>query len=73
MFSCNHGHTTIDIIMNTDHTHPTISAADFKAHCLALMDEVKNKKQTFVITKHGVPVAKLVAIDETPPSLYLAG
>ena len=47
-----------------------ISASDFKTNCLALMNEVKNKKQTIVITKHGVPVAKLVPADEITPSLF---
>jgi prevent-host-death family protein len=40
----------------------TIPAGKFKAHCLALMDEVKAKRETVVITKHGKPVAKLVPI-----------
>lgn len=49
---------------------PTISAATFKAQCLMLMDEVKNKRRTIVITKYGVPVAKLVPTDETVPSPF---
>lgn len=48
----------------------TISAAEFKAHCLALMDEVKNKRQYLIITKRGVPVAKLVAPDDVAPSIF---
>lgn len=47
-----------------------ISAAEFKINCLALMDEVKNKRQPLVITKYGMPVAKLVATDEIHPSLF---
>jgi len=31
------------------------------------MDEVKHKHTSFVITKHGKPVAKLVAIDDEEP------
>ena len=50
-----------------DSTVATISAGDFKSHCLALMDDVKNKRKTIVITKRGVPVAKLMPTDETPP------
>lgn len=48
----------------------TISAGDFKTHCLALMDTVKNKRQTIVITKRGIPVAKLMPAEEESPSLF---
>ena len=41
-----------------------IAAAQFKAQCLQLMDYVKEKHVALVITKHGVPVAKLVPIEE---------
>jgi prevent-host-death family protein len=40
----------------------TIPAGTFKTHCLALMEEVKAKRETIVITKHGQPVAKLVPV-----------
>lgn len=54
-----------------NHSPPaTISAADFKAHCLSLMDEVKAKRQTVIITKYGAPVAKLVPVDVEAPSLF---
>ncbi|HZA14161.1 MAG TPA: type II toxin-antitoxin system prevent-host-death family antitoxin [Myxococcaceae bacterium] len=41
-----------------------IAAGEFKAKCLALLDEVDRTKQPLVITKRGVPVAKLVPIGE---------
>lgn len=41
----------------------TIPAGVFKTKCLAIMDEVKAKRQTVVITKQGQPVAKLVPIN----------
>ena len=37
-------------------------AGVFKAKCLSLMDDVKNKREALVITKHGQPIAKLVPI-----------
>jgi prevent-host-death family protein len=37
----------------------TISAGEFKAKCLALMDEVYAGGETIVITKRGKPVAQL--------------
>jgi prevent-host-death family protein len=37
-----------------------VSAAEFKATCLELMDKVKATGVEYVITKHGKPVAKLV-------------
>jgi prevent-host-death family protein len=41
----------------------TISAAAFKTHCLALMDDVQSTREPVVITKRGKPVAKLVPAD----------
>ena len=38
----------------------TISAGEFKAKCLKLMDEVNETGQQIVITKHGRPVSRLV-------------
>ena len=41
-----------------------IAAGKFKSECLKLMDDVKNHHKEFIITKRGVPVAKLVPINE---------
>lgn len=41
-----------------------ISAGQFKARCLAIMDEVRSRGSEYVITKRGVPVAKLVPVTE---------
>lgn len=38
----------------------TIPAGEFKARCLALMDQVRERGGEIVITKRGVPVARLV-------------
>ena len=43
----------------------TMAAGTFKASCLAVMEEVKNKRQRVIITKHGRPVAKLVPVDSS--------
>lgn len=37
----------------------TIKASEFKAKCLALMDEVARTGEAVVITKNGKPVAEL--------------
>ena len=47
-----------------------IPAAVFKAECLSLMDEVARTGQPIVITKHGKPVAQLVAIPSQSKSLF---
>jgi prevent-host-death family protein len=46
----------------------TVPASRFKAQCLALLDEVAESGQTIVVTKHGKPVARVIAI-EPPESL----
>jgi prevent-host-death family protein len=43
-----------------------VSAANFKATCLELMDRVRETRAEYVVTKHGTPVAKLVPYDDSP-------
>ena len=45
----------------------TIAAGEFKAKCLALMDEVQATGETVFITKRGKPVARLSPLEETTP------
>jgi prevent-host-death family protein len=45
-----------------------IAAGEFKAKCLAVLDEVQRQRREIVITKRGRPVAKLVPIVDTPAS-----
>jgi len=47
-----------------------IGAGEFKSKCLKLMDLTEQKHETFIITKRGVPVAKLVPYSDTAPSLF---
>lgn len=47
-----------------------MAAGSFKAHCLAVMDEVQAKRQTVLITKRGKPVAKLVPVDQKADDIY---
>jgi prevent-host-death family protein len=53
----------------------TMAAGSFKVHCLAVLDEVHDKREAVVITKHGKPVAKLVPADKSTDDIYnfLAG
>jgi prevent-host-death family protein len=48
----------------------TIAAGEFKANCLALMDEVQSKRETLVITKRGKPVAKLVPFASNADDIF---
>jgi prevent-host-death family protein len=41
-----------------------IAAGEFKARCLALMEDVRSTREPLVITKRGKPVAKLVPIED---------
>jgi len=42
----------------------TMAAGEFKAKCLAVMDEVKATGETVFITKRGKVVARLIAPEE---------
>lgn len=50
-------------------TERLIKASEFKARCLALLDEVAQSHTSLVVTKHGKPVARLVPLDEASPTL----
>lgn len=48
-----------------------IPAGQFKATCLALMDEVQRTGTPLTVTKHGVPIVQVIpAIDPTAPGLF---
>ncbi len=44
----------------------TIPAGEFKAKCLSLLNEAANGR-SWIITKRGKPVARLVPPQSTPP------
>lgn len=53
-----------------------ISAGEFKAKCLKLMDEVARTHEPVVITKRGKAIARMVAVEPEQPSPlfgYMAG
>lgn len=41
----------------------TVAISEFKATCLALLEEVRTTGETLVVTKRGVPIARI-----EPPS-----
>ena len=47
----------------------TVPAGEFKARCLALLDEVAATGRSLVVTKRGRPVARVAPI-EPPRSLH---
>jgi prevent-host-death family protein len=52
-----------------------MAAAQFKAQCLAVMDQVSQSGRPVVITKHGKPVVKLVPANDGEDEIFgaLAG
>jgi prevent-host-death family protein len=49
----------IMVINQRERIMQTIQASEFKARCLALMDEVSRSGEVLVVTKNGRPVAEL--------------
>lgn len=41
----------------------SLSASEFKATCLEVLDRVARDRTSYVVTKRGRPVAKLVPLD----------
>ncbi len=48
----------------------TVNASEFKAKCLGFIDEVSEKREPIIITKHGKPVGRLVPSHRKPASLF---
>jgi prevent-host-death family protein len=46
-------------------TMKKMAAGEFKAHCLAVMEDVRMTREPVLITKRGHPVAKLVPTDRS--------
>ncbi len=46
-----------------------VPAAEFKAKCLAIFDAVERKGRSFVVTKRGRPVARVVPLPRGPSAL----
>ncbi|MBS0613095.1 MAG: type II toxin-antitoxin system Phd/YefM family antitoxin [Proteobacteria bacterium] len=36
-----------------------VAATEFKAHCLALLEEVRQTRQRLLVTRHGKPVVEI--------------
>jgi antitoxin (DNA-binding transcriptional repressor) of toxin-antitoxin stability system len=54
-----------NIAMATNYGHnmkKTIAAGKFKNVCLQLMDDLSEKNEEIIITKRGIPVAKMIGI-----------
>ena len=47
-----------------------VAAAEFKANCLRLMDEVARQRRPIIIPKRGKPVAKLVPVGTETIDLF---
>ena len=59
-----HGHVTMAVKSNY------VPAGEFKAKCLALLDDVALTGQTLVVTKRGKPVARVSPVEsQEPPNL----
>ena len=54
-------------------TKVIVTATDFKAKCLALIDEMNRTKLPVTITKRGKPVAVLTPVPQAAPSKSLFG
>jgi prevent-host-death family protein len=41
-----------------------VAAAEFKAKCLQVMDQVAKSKRPMIVTKRGKPMVRIVPVDE---------
>lgn len=54
------------IVMTMKRQPRKVGAGEFKAKCLALLDEVSETGRHVLVTKRGRPVAEVVPVEETP-------
>jgi prevent-host-death family protein len=45
-----------------------LAVGKFKAFCLSILTAVHEKKETYVLTKHGKPIARVVPYSAEEPS-----
>lgn len=45
---------------------PTLSAAEFRNRCLAVLEQVERTRVPVTVTRHGRPVARITPIAEEP-------
>ncbi len=48
----------------------SIQAGKFKANCLKVMSDVSKTKIPIVVTKHHIPLVKIVPVEEKKQSLF---
>lgn len=48
-----------------------LSASEFKARCLAILESVRSQGREFMITKRGEPIARVIPV--RPPAQSLRG
>ena len=47
-----------------------IPAGEFKAKCLKIMDKIHDFHDEVIVTKHGKPIVKIVAIEDKPLNVF---
>jgi prevent-host-death family protein len=58
-----HDHSHLTMVMIGGSPMRTIPAGEFKAKCLALMDEVQTRGEILIITKRGKPVVRVTPLE----------
>ena len=48
----------------------TMAASEFKARCLRVMEEVRTRRESVLITKKGRPVARLVPAEKSREDVF---
>ena len=62
--------STRHVARGVDALAQVVTAAEFKARCLKLMDQVRERQTEIIITKRGTPVAKLVPVENSAPEAF---
>lgn len=48
----------------------TMAASEFKARCLRVMEEVRTRRESVLITKKGRPVARIVPAEKPKEQIF---
>lgn len=61
------------MVMKAAHkTEPRVPAGEFKARCLQLIDDVHSENIGIVVTKRGVPMARLIPFQQPEEPAFIS-
>jgi len=52
------------------HKNQRLGAGEFKTHCLKIFEDIKKRRFSITITKHGKPIVRVIPYEEENAELF---